>query len=55
MEWVEKIVGVICNRRIPARVKEGLQNGSETIYVVWFALTKRQEAELEMEFFIGNN
>ncbi len=27
--------GVICDRRVPARMKGSLQDGSKTCYVVW--------------------
>ena len=52
MEWVEKNSGVICDRRVPARLKgkvykvavrPAMLYGLETV-----ALTKRQEAEMEV-------
>ena len=52
MEWLEKKSGVICDRRVPARVKEKVYRvavrpaklyGLETV-----APTKRQEAQMEV-------
>lgn len=46
--------GVICHRRIAASVKRGLQDGSDLCGLEMVALTKRQQAKVEMLSFTGS-